>query len=79
VLASQNGAVPPGIDPYAPLSSVVTRIPDQNIVELPRDAAIHAVLSAMQSSPVGIVVLTEHGRPYGIASPRLVNEAAARN
>jgi Zn-dependent protease len=79
VLSSAAGELPPGVDPQAPLSSAVTRIPDENIVEVAPTAGVHAVLAVMQSSSVGSVVLTSQGRPYGIAHARLVNEAAARN
>lgn len=79
VLSSPRGAVPGGVDPHAPLLSAVTRIPDGNIVEVAREAGIRSVLAAMQSSSVGSVVLTSHGRPYGLALASLVNEASRRN
>jgi hypothetical protein len=60
------------------LSSLVMRIPDESIVEVPRDAGIGAVLAAMQASAGGDVVVTEHGRPYGLARARLVSAAAGR-
>jgi Zn-dependent protease len=79
VLASVDAVVPRDVDPYAPLSSAVMRVPDGNVIEVAPSAAIHSVLAAMQASGGAAVVLTQQGRPYGLASPRLVNEAAARN
>ena len=79
ILSAPEGAVPPNVDPQAPLTSAVVRIPDENVVEVAPGAGVMAVVAVMQSSTVGTVVLTSQGRPYGIAHARLVNEAAARN
>jgi Zn-dependent protease len=79
VLASIDGIVPKNVNPSAPLSSAVMRIPDENIVEAPPTAGVHAVLAAMEASGGAMVVLTAQGRPYGVASTRLVSDAAARN
>ncbi|WP_457255304.1 site-2 protease family protein [Pedococcus sp. P5_B7] len=78
-LASPDGGTPPGLDPEAPLSSAVVRIPDDNVLEVSPDANALAVVEVMQSTGHQDVVLTWHGRVYGIAHARLVNEAAARN
>jgi Zn-dependent protease len=78
LLGSTSGGLPGDVDPRAPLSSLVMRIPDESIVEVPRDAGIGAVLAAMQASAGGDVIVTEHGRPYGLARAGLVSAAAGR-
>jgi Zn-dependent protease len=79
VLVKAADGIPAGIDPAAPLSSAVTRIPDENVVEAGQDAQVMPVLAAMQTTSFPMVVLTQHGRPYGIAHSRLVNQALSRN
>jgi Zn-dependent protease len=68
-----------GLDPSAPLVSAVTRVPDENVVEAPATGAVTPVVAAMQTTGVGTVVVTQHGRPWAVAHARLVNEAAERN
>lgn len=78
VLAT-GGRPTEAVDQDAPLSSAVMRIPEANIVEVTPQSGLGPVLAAMGSTSHGVVVLTQHGRPYGVAHARLVNEAAARN
>jgi Zn-dependent protease len=79
VFAAPGGVVPPGLDPAAPLISAVVRIPDDNVLEVSPEANARTVVEAIQATGFPDVVLTWHGRVYGIAHARLVNEAAARN
>ena len=68
-----------GLDPDAPLVAAVTRVPDENIVEADAAGSVTPVVTAMQATGVGTVVVTQHGRPWAVAHARLVNEAAERN
>ena len=77
VFASAAGALPDGMDPNAPLIAAVTRFPDENVVEVAPDSTALTVVAAMQATGFQDVVLTWHGRVYGIAHARLVNEVAA--
>ncbi len=79
VLASPDGVAPADLDPTAPLISGVVRFPDDNVVDVAPESTVLPVVTAMQASGFQSVVLTWHGRVYGIAHARLVNEAAARN
>lgn len=78
VLAT-GGTPHEAMDESAPLSSAVMRIPEQNIVEVAPESGLGPVLAAMGATSHGVVVLTRHGRPYGVAHARLVNEAAEHN
>jgi Zn-dependent protease len=79
VLVAIDGDVPPGIDPAAPLISAVTRIPDENVLEVSPDGNAVTIVETIQATGFPDVVLTWHGRVYGLAHAQLVNEAAARN
>jgi Zn-dependent protease len=79
LLATADGATPAGIDRQAPLISAVTRVPDENVLEVSPDANALTAVEVMQATGIADVVLTWHGRVYGIAHGRLVNDAAARN
>lgn len=79
LLSVADGAIPAGLDPGAPLTSAVMRIPEANVLEVSPDANALAVVEVMQSTGHPAVVLTWQGRVYGIAHGRLVNEAAAHN
>jgi Zn-dependent protease len=79
VLLVEDGAGSGQWDPSAPLVSAVSRLPDGNVVEAAPGDDVLVVVQAMQASSVGVVVVTEHGRPWGLAHARLVNEAARRN
>ncbi|QGN57274.1 site-2 protease family protein [Nostocoides sp. HKS02] len=79
VFPSARDGRPEGIDPQAPLLSAVSRIPAENVVEVPPDADLMAVVAAMQATSFPTVVVTSQGRPYGIAHSRLVNEVLSRN
>ena len=76
---TEDGADAGQWDPSAPLVSAVSRLPDGNVVEAAPGDDVLVVVQAMQASSVGVVVVTEHGRPWGLAHARLVNEAAQRN
>lgn len=71
--------VPQGLDPSVPLLSVVTRLPDQNVVEAAPTSPLDDVLSAMGSTGVGVVVLTDQGRVWGATTVDRINRAASRN
>jgi len=79
LLAAPGGVAPAGLDPAAPLSSAVVRIPDDSVLEVSPDANALAVVEVIQGTGFPDVVLTWHGQVYGIAHARLVNEATARN
>ena len=79
LFGSAGGVLPEGLDLGAPLISAVSRIPEENVLEVSPDANAVAVVEVMQETGHPDVVLTWHGRVYGIAHGRLVNEAAARN
>jgi Zn-dependent protease len=79
LFASTSGRPPAGLDREAPLISAVMRIPEENVLEVSPDANALVVVELMQSTGYRDVVLTWHGRVYGIAHARLVNSAAGRN
>jgi len=79
VLMATDGAASGHWDPSAPLVSAVSRLPDGNVVEAAPGDDVLVVVQAMQASSVGVVVVKEQGRPWGLAHARLVNEAAQRN
>jgi Zn-dependent protease len=78
LLSSDGGLTPAHLDRSAPLSSAVMRVPDQNVVDVAPDADVVPVITAIQATGVGSVVLTWQGRVYGIAHAHLVNEAMSR-
>ncbi|WP_157605949.1 site-2 protease family protein [Phycicoccus sp. Soil802] len=64
---------------WAPLSSVVTRLPDQNVVEASPDDDVEAVVVAMQETGVGTVVLTNGGRAYAFVDGPALSAAFGHN
>ncbi|MBM6399622.1 site-2 protease family protein [Phycicoccus sonneratiae] len=71
-------AVSPSVPDTTPLGAVVTRIPDENVVETGPDAGIGAVLRAMSATGVGVVVVTLGGAPWGLVAGEGVDAAAKR-
>lgn len=65
--------------PFAPLSSAVTRLPDENVVEASPDDDVAAVVIAMNATGVGSVVLTTAGKPYGYVDGAAISTALAHN
>ena len=61
--------------PSAPLISAVTRLPDENLVEVSPDDDVTAVVTAMHSTGVSSVVLTAAGKAYGYVDGAAINEA----
>jgi Zn-dependent protease len=65
--------------PWAPLSSVVTRLPDANVVEASPEDDIAAVVLAMNTTGVGTVVLTQAGQAYACVDGAAISAALGRN
>lgn len=65
---------PPGTS----LDAVLTRIPDENVVEAAPEDDIAPVLRAMGTSNHPIVVLTRQGQVWALATARAVDAAADR-
>jgi Zn-dependent protease len=63
--------------PGTPLSAVVTRVPDEAVLEVAPDADITRIIQAMNSTGWGVCVLTSEGRPYAVADAESVNLALA--
>jgi Zn-dependent protease len=78
VLSSDGGLTPADLDRSAPLISAVTRVPDENVVDVAPDADVLPVVVAIQTTGFHAVVLTWQGQVYGIAQARLINEALSR-
>ena len=64
---------------WAPLSAVVTRLPDQNVLEVSPDDDVEAVVLAMQTTGVGTVVLTQAGQAYGVVDGPTLSAALGHN
>ncbi|WP_392542084.1 site-2 protease family protein [Oryzobacter telluris] len=64
--------------PSAPIGSVVLRLPDENVVEAGPEDAVDRAISAMATSRVALVVLTQGGRAWGMVSASALEAAAAR-
>ncbi|MBR7742285.1 site-2 protease family protein [Phycicoccus sp. BSK3Z-2] len=68
------------VDPQVPLSALVTRVPDGNVVEVGPDDLLVPVLQAMSSTQVPIVVLTrDGGRVWAVTSAGHVDAVAKRS
>jgi len=76
VFLTGDGEVPRGIDPAAPLSAAVLRVPDGSLVEAAPDDEVLGVVGAMQATSCPTVVVLQGGRPWGVAHSTLVNRAA---
>lgn len=63
------------LDPGTPLNAVATRVPDDCVVEARPEDDLTDVVLAMQSTRWGVVVLTDGGRPWGVAGADAVNAA----
>lgn len=68
----------PGQDvpPSTPIGSVVQRVPDENVVEAGPEDDLTAVIRAMGTTGVGVIVLTRDGQAWGVASARAIGAAA---
>jgi Zn-dependent protease len=64
---------------WAPLSSAVTRLPDQNVVEASPDDDIATVVLAVDATGVGAVVLTEGGQAGAWVDCPGISEALGHN
>ena len=64
---------------WAPLSAVVTRLPDQNVLEASPEDDVQAAVLAMQATGVGIVVLTQAGQGYGVVDGPTLSAALGPN
>ncbi len=71
-------SVPPSVPDSTPIGAVVTRLPDDNVVEARPEDGIGAVLQAMSATGVGVVVVTTNGRPWGLVGGEGVDAAAKR-
>ncbi|WP_299448058.1 site-2 protease family protein [uncultured Phycicoccus sp.] len=71
----------PGQDvpPSTPIGSVVQRVPDENLVEAGPADDLTAVIQAMGTTGVGVIVLTRDGQAWGVASARAIGAAAQRS
>jgi Zn-dependent protease len=76
VFLTAAGEVPRDIEPAAPLSAAVMRLPDPCVVEATPEDEVLGVVGAMQATSCPTVVVTQGGRPWGIAHSSLVNQAA---
>jgi Zn-dependent protease len=65
--------------PSAPLSSAVTRLPDENLVEASPDDDVSEVVIAMNTTGVGSVVVTTAGKAYGYVDSAAISQALAHN
>jgi Zn-dependent protease len=65
--------------PSAPLSAVVTRLPDENLVEASPDDDVTAVVTAMHATGISSVVLTAGGNAYGYVDGAAISEALSPN
>ena len=70
--------VPPTIPDTTAVGAVVTRVPDENVVEVAPEAGIGAVLRAMSATGVGVVVVTRGGEAWGLVGAAAVDAAAKR-
>ncbi len=72
-------SVPPAVPETTPIGALVTRLPDDNLVEAsPRDD-VGAVLRAMSATGVGVVVVTVGGEPWGLVASQALDAAAKRS
>ena len=76
VFLTNDGAVPRDIDPTAPLSAAVMRLPDDCLVEAGPDDEVLGVVGAMQATSCPTVVVLRGGRPWGVSHSSQVNRAA---
>jgi Zn-dependent protease len=65
--------------PSAPLIAVVTRLPDENIVEASPEDDVSAVVIAMNATGTASVVLTSAGNAYGYVDGAAISAALTRN
>jgi Zn-dependent protease len=73
-----TGEAPP--PPQTPIEATMVRIPDESVVECGPDEDITELIAAIQTTQVGVTVVTSGGRPYGVATTDAINarlEAAA--
>lgn len=66
------------LDPMAPLASLVVRLPDASVVDLPPGSTAEPVLRAMAASNWGVVVVTSAGRVVGLVTAERLNAVAER-
>ncbi len=70
--------VPPSVPDTTAVGAVVTRVPDDNVVEVAPEAGIGPVLRAMSATGVGVVVVTRGGEVWGLVGAAAVDAAAKR-
>ncbi len=70
--------VPPEVPDTTAIGSVVTRVPDENVVDAAPEDGIGPVLRAMSATGVGVVVVTRGGQVWGIVGAAGVDAAAKR-
>lgn len=69
---------PTDLPPETPLSAVLTRIPDDVLVEARPEDDLGAVVRAVAATGFGAVVLTHEGQAWGLATAAAVDAAARR-
>jgi Zn-dependent protease len=67
------------LDPVTPLSSLVIRLPDSSVVDLPPGAGAEPLLRAMAASNAGVVVVISNGQLRGLVSAERLNTVAERH
>ena len=72
-LVTARVAAGPG--PEDPISSIMTRVPDGNVVEAGPDDDVTDLVQAIQATGVGVVVVTRGGAAYGLATGDAINDA----
>ena len=70
--------VPPTIPDTTTIGAVLTRVPDDNVVEAAPEDGIGPVLRAMSATGVGVVVVTRGGQAWGLVGAAAVDAAAKR-
>ncbi len=65
----------PGPGPQDPVGSIMTRVPAQSVVEAAPDDDVTDLVNAIQSTGVGVVVVTRGGAAYGLATGEAINAA----
>ncbi len=72
-------SVPPSVPDTTTIGAVVTRVPDENVVEIAPEDGIGPVLRAMSATGVGVVVVTRGGQVWGLVGAAAVDAAAKRS
>ena len=78
-LASSETPDVAALDPVTPLSSLVVRLPDSAVVDLPPGSGAEPVLRAMATSSAGVVVVISAGQLRGLVSAERLNAVAERH